>query len=105
MTDGETAPLDITFSSYGLEALDQRRWHQGSAFTLTQTVEKRFAFACEEVKKRNITVWVISFGTAANPVMQACAGTGRYFVAADATQLQQAFTTIAQRMGDLRVTR
>jgi Flp pilus assembly protein TadG len=105
MTDGETAPLDITYSSYGLEPLDQRRWHQGSAFTLTQTVEKRFAFACEEVKKRNITVWVISFGTAANPVMQACAGTGRYFVAADATQLQQAFTTIAQRMGDLRVTR
>jgi hypothetical protein len=50
-------------------------------------------------------VWVISFGTAPNPVMQACAGTGRYFVAADAAQLQQAFSTIAQRMGDLRVTR
>jgi hypothetical protein len=57
------------------------------------------------VKKRNITVWVISFGTAPNPVMQACAGTSRYFVASDAAELQQAFSTIAQRMGDLRVTR
>ena len=45
--------------------------------SLTETVENRFAFACEEVKRRNIQVWVISFGTAANPVMEACAGAER----------------------------
>ena len=36
---------------------------QSSALTLTETVEKRFAVACDEVKKRNVTVWVIGFGT------------------------------------------
>ncbi len=105
MTDGETAPRDIVYSSYGLEPLDRRRWSPSSPLTLTQTVENRFAFACEEVKKRNITVWVVSFGIAPNPVLQACAGADKYFAADDAAELQQAFSSIAERMGELRVTR
>jgi Flp pilus assembly protein TadG len=105
LTDGETAPLDISYSSYGVEPLDQRRWDPKSKFTLTQVVEKRFTAACNEVKKKNISVWVISFGTSANPIMQDCAGADRYFVAADAAALDEAFATIAKRMGELRVTR
>ncbi len=105
LTDGETAPRDLAYSSYGLEPLDQRRWHPGGAFSLTQTVENRFAYVCEQVKRKNVTVWVIGFGTAPNPVLEACAGQGRYFVADDAEQLSDAFATIARRMGDLRVTR
>ena len=54
---------------------------------------------------KNVAVWVISFGTAANPVMEACAGADRYFVAADAEELDETFATIAKRMGELRVTR
>lgn len=103
LTDGETAPLDISYGSYGIEQLDRRRWRPTSAMTLTQTVEARFSFACEEVKKRNIQVWVISFGTSANSIMQNCAGAERYFVATDAAQLQQTFTDIARRMTDLRM--
>jgi hypothetical protein len=105
LTDGETAPRDIAYSSYGLEPIDGRRWDEKSKYTLTQTVEQRFSFACEQVKNKNITVWVISFGTAANPVMQNCAGEGRYFVASDADELNETFATIAKRMGELRVTR
>jgi hypothetical protein len=105
LTDGETAPLDISYSSYGVEPIDQRRWRPNSKDSLTQTVEKRFTVACNEVKKKNVSVWVISFGTAANPIMQDCAGADRYFVAADAGELSQAFATIAKRMGELRVTR
>lgn len=105
LTDGETAPLDISYSSYGVEPIDQRRWRPHSKDSLTQTVEKRFTVACNEVKKKNVSVWVISFGTAANPIMQDCAGADRYFVAADAGELSQAFATIAKRMGELRVTR
>nr|WP_166175655.1 Tad domain-containing protein [Altererythrobacter segetis] len=105
LTDGETAPLDISYSSYGVEPLDRRRWKPGSKYTLTQTVEKRFTAACNEVKRKNISVWVISFGTGANPVMQDCAGADRYFVAADTAALNQTFATIAKRMGELRVTR
>jgi hypothetical protein len=105
LTDGETAPRDVAYSSYGVEPIDGRRWDDKSKHTLTQTVEERFAFACEEVKKRNVMVWVINFGTGANPVMQACAGEGRYFVASDADELDETFATIAKRMGELRVTR
>ena len=57
------------------------------------------------MKKKNVSVWVISFGTAANPIMEACAGADRYFVAADAEELDETFETIAKRMGELRVTR
>jgi Flp pilus assembly protein TadG len=103
LTDGETEPLDIAYSSYGVEPIDQRRWKPGAKYTLTQTVEKRFTAVCNEVKKKNITVWVISFGTAANPIMQDCAGGDHYFVAADAESLNEAFATIAKRMGELRV--
>ena len=105
LTDGETATAPYNYGTYGLEMVEERRWRTRSRTTLNQTVERRFAFACEEVKKKNITVWVISFGTAANPVMQACAGPNRYFVADDARQLEDAFATIEKRMGDLRVTR
>ena len=31
LTDGETAPRDIAYSSYGMEPLDERRWRQGSS--------------------------------------------------------------------------
>lgn len=105
LTDGETATAPFNYGTYGLEMVEERRWKTKSASTLNHTVERRFAFACEEVKKKNITVWVISFGTAANPVMESCAGTDRYFVADDAEQLESAFATIAKRMGELRVTR
>lgn len=105
LTDGETAPLDLSYSSYGVEPLDGRRWSTGSSQTLTQVVEGRTAVACEEAKKRNITVWVIGFGTALNPVLTACAGPGRAFEAADAAELQDVFSKIAAQLGDLRVTR
>jgi hypothetical protein len=104
LTDGETAPLDIAYGTYGIEPLDRRRWRPTSPMTLTQTVENRFSFACQQIKNRNITVWVISFGTGANPVMQNCAGADRYFVAADAGDLQNVFSNIANRMSELRMT-
>ena len=63
LTDGLTEPRDIAYGAYGIEPLDQRRWSESSSLSLTQVVEKRFAVACDEVKKRNITVWVIGFGT------------------------------------------
>ncbi len=105
LTDGVTAPLELSYSSYGLEPLDERRWAEGSAMSLTQTVEARFAFTCDEVKKRNITIWVVGFGTSLNPVFQKCAGEGRYFEAADSDQLNSAFAKIASSLAELRVVR
>ena len=105
LTDGETAPLDLSYGTYGIEPLDQRRWSQSSPETLTQVVEKRFGVACDEVKKRNITVWIIGFGTKLNPVMTQCAGAGHYFEAKDASELYDVFSRISAQLGDLRVTR
>ncbi len=103
MTDGETAPLDISYGSYGIEPLDRRRWRPSSSMTLTETVENRFSFACEEVKRRNIQVWVISFGSGNSPMLEACAGAEHYYVADDAVELQNTFSDIARRMGELRI--
>ena len=105
LTDGETAPSDLSYSSYGFEPIDKRRWSSNSSLTLTQHVERRFAFACNEVKKRNVTVWVIGFGTSLNPIMKDCAGPGHYFEAADAEQLNASFATIARNMSRLRIER
>ena len=108
LTDGLTAPRDISYGTYGIEPLDTRRWDPKKpalGLTLTDVVEKRFGVACEQVKKRNITVWVIGFGTTLNPVMTTCAGVGHYFEANNTAELNDIFGKIAAQMGDLRVSK
>lgn len=105
LTDGETAPLRFSYGTYGIEPLDERRCTGCNDEQLTQAVENRFAVACREAKKRNITVWVIGFGVSLNPVMTECAGEGHSFEAANATELNNAFSRIAASMGDLRISR
>ncbi|MFM5947970.1 MAG: pilus assembly protein TadG-related protein [Novosphingobium sp.] len=105
LTDGETAPLDLSYGTYGIEGIDRRRWSPASALSLTEVVEKRFTVACEEAKRRNITVWVIGFGVGLNPVMTDCAGPGHSYEAADAAELEDVFSKIAAHMGELRVTK
>lgn len=105
LTDGQTEPYDMTYGAYGVEPLDQRRWRTGDRATLAQTVEARFGVACNEVKKMNTTVWVIAFGTELNEAMTKCAGAGHYFEADSASSLNAAFATIAESMGELRLSR
>ena len=108
LTDGLTAPLDLSYSSYGLEPLDRRRWDPSNpklGLSLTNVVENRFSVACSEVKKRNITVWVIGFGTTLNPVMTQCAGAGHFFEAKNAAELADVFNKIAAQLGDLRISK
>jgi len=105
LTDGLTQPNVMTYGAYGIEPNDRRRWSTSSAATLTETVENRFTVACNEVKKRNITVWVIGFGQTLNPVLSNCAGAGHAFYASDAASLNDTFSRIAAAMGDLRISR
>ena len=104
MTDGQTSTLDLSYSAYGLEPIDRRRWAPGGADTLTQVVEDRFAYACQEVKKKNVTVWFIAFGTALNPIMTDCAGPGHAFAASNGAELADAFKQIAGGISNLRLT-
>ena len=108
LTDGLTAPLDVSYGTYGIEPLDKRRWNPNSpvlGLSLTNVVEKRFSVACSEVKKRNITVWVIGFGTTLSPFLTDCAGPGHYFEANNAAQLTDVFGKIATQLGDLRISK
>jgi len=104
MTDGQTSALDVAYSSYGMEPVDRRRWSPSSSRTLTQTIEERFTVACAEAKKKNVAVWVIAFGTMMNPMFEQCAGPGRSFQADNAEELSAAFSTIANKVADLRLT-
>lgn len=103
LTDGLTSPLDITYGAYGIEPLDRRRWSTSSTMSLTDVIEKRFTVACNEVKKRNVTVWVIGFGQSLNPVLTECAGPGHSFEAKNADELNKVFSRIARTIGDLRL--
>lgn len=108
LTDGQTEPYDVASGAYGLEPLrkekrENKRWLPSSSLSLAQHVEERFKFVCKEVKKRNVTVWVIAFGTEINDAMMECAGEGRYFEAANSEELEAAFKTIAGSLGDLRI--
>jgi hypothetical protein len=105
LTDGQTAPLDVSYASYGVEPLERHRWSPTSALTLTQTVEARFSFVCQQVRNKNITIWVIAFGTELSPMLANCAGPGHAFEADDAASLNQAFDDIAKSIGDLRISR
>lgn len=104
LTDGTTEAYDLAYSSYGVEPLDQRRWSESSALGLNEVVENRFAVACDEVKKKNITVWVVGFGATLNPALTECAGPGRSFEASNSAELTAAFDTIVNTVADLRVT-
>jgi len=103
LTDGTTQTYDIVNGAYGVEPLSRRRWNSSSPYTLTQTVEKRFTFACNAVKNKNVTVWVIGFGTTVTDLMKNCAGANHWFQANNASQLSAAFAAIASAIGDLRV--
>ncbi len=105
LTDGQTEPYDLAYGVYGVDGLDQRRWLPSGGTTLTQTIEQRFGVACEQVKNRNITVWVVAFGTTLNPIMEECGGPGRTFQAANADELNNAFQEIAASMSELRISR
>lgn len=104
LTDGATETLDIAYSAYGIEGLENRRKPAG--VSLNTIVERRFEFACAEVRKRNITVWVVSFGTAMTTPLENCSVDEHHrFLANDADELAQAFATIGASMGDLRITK
>jgi hypothetical protein len=105
MTDGQTSTLDLSYTAYGMEPIDQRRWAPGSASSLTQVVEDRFSFVCQEVKKKNITIWFIAFGTDLNPLMTDCAGEGHAFQANNGAELTAVFQKIAGGIANLRLTK
>ena len=102
MTDGEMAPNPGIYGFQGQEYLMDRVGSTNTA-ELTQRHNNRFLAACQAARSRNITVWVVGFGVALTPEMQACASGNNAFSAANATELRQRFQSIAQQITRLRL--
>jgi hypothetical protein len=115
MTDGDTQTSTENYAAYGLPWYDRRNiaasdvGSSPGATDVTDEVNARFLALCTAVKNKNITLWVISFGSGSNATtenrLSQCATTGRYFVARDSATLQNTFRSIADQISQLRLTK
>jgi len=112
MTDGDTVANNTDYAAYGLPWFDRRQNSNGNvpgSSEMDNRVNARFLDICTKLKNKNITLWVISFGTGSNSTteqrLENCATPGRYRVARDSLALQQTFSAIAGEISQLRLTR
>ncbi|MEJ7935638.1 TadE/TadG family type IV pilus assembly protein [Sphingobium sp. AN558] len=111
MTDGDTVTDNDNYTAYGVPWWDRRTTAASASPTntqLTDQVNMRFLAMCKAIKNKNITLWVISFGsgvsTTAQTNLQNCASTGRYYTASNSAQLINQFKAIADEISQLRLT-
>jgi hypothetical protein len=120
MTDGDTnanpgstsyyddAPM---YTAYGIDYWD-RRQNDGTSNPakswLDANIDARTQAICDWVKAKNITLWVIAFGSGVNQAtkdrLALCASPGKSYSAADNTALTQQFNAIAAEISLLRLT-
>ncbi|MFA5965756.1 MAG: TadE/TadG family type IV pilus assembly protein [Sphingomonas sp.] len=116
MTDGDPCTGINNYTAYGVNWYDRRTVGASTTPTegcttsgnLTAQVNARTAALCTAIKNKNITLWVITFGTLASDTvtrMTACASPGRYFNATNAATIQQTFASIADQISQLRLTK
>jgi Flp pilus assembly protein TadG len=108
MTDGETDTDPRVYDAYGWPALDRRRVMDASSAPTKgdqdDLVEERTEALCAAVRGRNITVWVIAFGTNLTADLEACATSPAHaFEANGAVSLNNAFSEIAGSIANLRL--
>ncbi len=110
MTDGQIGMRRDNYFSAGVQEA-QWRWAPSSAGNINRELRlrgaSRTAIACDLVKSRGITLWVVEFqvGTTVTNNMRNCATSPDHaFSAADAEELNVAFGAIAASIGGLRLT-
>ncbi|WP_419808303.1 TadE/TadG family type IV pilus assembly protein [Sphingomonas sp.] len=108
MTDGQTETNFADYDAYGLAALDRRRTDPSrlpmGATEQNTIVENRLTALCQAAQRKNMTVWVIAFGTTLTPLLSNCATPGGHaYQANNADELNTAFATIASNIAKLRV--
>ncbi|KFG91215.1 Flp pilus assembly protein TadG [Sphingobium herbicidovorans NBRC 16415] len=109
MTDGQTDTRIGAYDAWGLSAMTRRRTPTNRVPTDEEQnalTETRLTQLCNVAKnQKNITVWVIAFGTELSPLLSGCASPGRAYQADNADQLTATFSQIASQIAQLRVTR
>jgi Flp pilus assembly protein TadG len=104
MTDGAMYTPPDVYSSHGFEQFDQRVAPQGSdTNTLAARHSERFVALCNAARSKNITVWVVAFGTSLTTPLTNCADPGHAFQASNTATLTTQFQQIASRIADLRL--
>jgi hypothetical protein len=102
MTDGQMAPNPGIYGFQGQE-YTMGRVGTNDVTDLTARHNTRFLHACNAAKERNMTVWVIAFGTSLTTDMTNCATGGSAFQASNSAQLRARFQQIAQQITRLRL--
>lgn len=102
MTDGD---MSANMGNLGFQGYEwtMKRVGGTSDSELTARHNNRFLQLCEKAKAKNITIWVVSFGTALNSQMTTCATPGKAYQANNAAQLSDNFQAIARQISKLRL--
>ncbi len=102
MTDGNMDTGASLYGAYGIEYHDERITDDGyTDQNMRHTA--RFRAICDAVKAKGIRIWVIAYTAALTTDLQYCTSPQSSFVASNSAQLNTAFQTIGQTVGELRI--
>ena len=106
MSDGAMNPNPSPNGMYGMERYAARVTGTTGTTNANQLARHnaRFLAVCDAAKARNITVFVVAFGTALTSQMNSCATPGFAYTAGDNATLATAFGQIALKVAKLRLT-
>lgn len=104
MTDGTQATNQRVYGLYGIEWWQRRITTDGSTNQMRNNHAARFQAVCQAARNKNISVWVIAFGTPLSNNLRNCATSGRAFEAGDSEELKDTFKDIAEKISALRLT-
>lgn len=112
MTDGDTVTNNQGYTAHGIGWWDRRQTRANagpSNALLAGIVNDRTKALCAAIRAKNITLWVVSFGTGvsaeAQALLRSCASPNRFYVAYDSAALISNFQQIADEISQLRLTR
>jgi Flp pilus assembly protein TadG len=106
LTDGAMAPNTDSYSSYGIELLDQRVTGSSSASGQLNDHKQRFKMACEAIKSMEVEVWVVGFAQALDSSLTGCAtDTSKANTFTTPAALTAQFVKIGKDIGALRLTK
>lgn len=109
MTDGETDTRFGAYDAWGVSAVTRRRTPTAAIPTnaaQNAITEARLTELCNVAKNdKNITVWVIAFGTTLTSLLSDCASPNRAYQADNAAELAETFSQIVSQIAQLRVIR
>ncbi len=101
LTDGEPVSAIDSYSGYGVERMAKRV--KGNLSTDMATLHSRRFQALCDAERGKVTIWAVAFGTSVTGNMSNCADPTRAMQANNTTELNTAFTRIANDVADLRL--